>query len=129
MYGVHHELYTPGDAAGVATGKRTHEPLAVTKAIDQSTVPLITACMTNETLTDVTLNFWAQGENGASKPCYSTKLTNAFISNITTDMQLNKTEPGHTPPVLEYVTFRYKKIEWTFADGGLTAADNWMSNV
>ncbi len=126
----HHEIVSPRDAAsGMATGKRMHKPLTITKEIDKSTPLLFTALINNEMITEFVLRFWTPDAQGAGveKQYFTIKLTNAFIVSIGEDMALNKIEPGIKLPVLEQVAFVYQNIEWTWTDGGITASDDWMA--
>lgn len=128
VYEFHHEVMSPRDASsGMATGKRVHKPLMVTKEIDKSTPLLLTALTTNEILSEVILRFYAPAANGVEAQVYTIKLTNANIASIADDMSLNKVEPGLKLPVLETITFIYQKIEWTWVDGNVMASDNWSS--
>ena len=77
------------------------------------TTPLfLNALVTNENLTNVTVNLL---ENGA--PVATIVLTNASVASYT--------EAG------ERVTFSftYQKIEWTWLDGGIIAQDDWQSTL
>jgi type VI secretion system secreted protein Hcp len=129
VYAFHHEIVSPRDAAsGLATGKRQHKPLSITKEIDKSTVPLLQALVTNENLSEVIIRFFgtdSKSGGGVEKLIYTITLTNASISGIVEDMLNNKTEDGLKMPVLEMVSLTYQKIEWTWADGGIEAEDSW----
>ena len=48
-----HEIIVPRDAAtGLATGKRQHAPIIITKEIDKASPLLYTALVTNEQITE-----------------------------------------------------------------------------
>jgi Type VI secretion system effector, Hcp len=50
----HEMIVSPRDpASGLPTGKRQHEPIAITKEIDKSSPLILGALVTNETLTQV----------------------------------------------------------------------------
>ena len=128
VYGFHHEIVSPRDAAsGLATGKRQHKPLTITKEIDKSTPLLYQAFVNNENFTEVTLRFFTQDLKGAVKEIqnYTIKLTNANISGIVDDMANNKVAENAKLPLLEMISFTYQKIEWTWTDGAITAMDSW----
>lgn len=131
VYGFMHEITSPRDASsGLATGKRQHRPLLITKEIDKSSPLLMKALVSNENITEFILNFYApirQSPSGSGNEAhiYSIRLINAFISGIDQDMSLNKVEPGISLPVLESVSFVYQKIEWTWVEGGHYAQDDW----
>jgi len=112
VYAVEHGVLSARDAAsGLPTGKRQHKPLTITKETDKASPLLFRALVTNETLTEVGLKFFAAHANGGETNHYTIKLTNAVIVSIDTDMQNNKSDPGTRLPVLEQVSFTYQKIE------------------
>jgi type VI secretion system secreted protein Hcp len=53
---------------------------------------------------------------------YTIKLTDASIAAI----RLLVDDKGN---MTEEVTFTYKKIEWTWVDGGITSEDDWQQPV
>ena len=112
--GYSHQVTSPRDAAtGLATGKRQHKPLTITKEIDKSTPLLMKAIFTNQTLPVVQLSL--NGSDG--KAVATVRLTNAQISD---HLQQGSTET---------VSFTYQKITWTWVDGGVTAEDDWEAPV
>jgi type VI secretion system secreted protein Hcp len=130
---AHHEILNPRDAAsGQATGKRKHHPFVITKEVDKSSPLLYTAMIGNENITEWELQFWrpavtAVSGAGAEKQHYTVKLTNANIANIAFTMPNNKNPDLAKLAEYEEVTFVYQKIEWTWVDGGIVAADNWVA--
>ena len=128
VYGFHHEIVSPRDASsGLATGKRQHKPLTITKEIDKSTPLLYQAFVNNENFSEVTLRFFTSDSKGTGKEIqnYTIKLTNATISIIVNDMDNNNIVENAKLPMLEMISFTYQKIEWTWLDGGITATDTW----
>ena len=128
VYGFHHEMVAPRDvASGLATGKRQHKPLIITKEIDKSTPLFYQALVNNENFSEVVLRFFTQDVRGSGKEIqhYTIKLTNATISSIVDDMANNKIVENAKLPMLEMISFTYQKIEWTWVDGGITATDSW----
>ena len=89
---------SPTLASGMATGKRMHKPLTITKELDKASPMLARACATGEHLKEVDVAL-------ASKPGGFYKLTDVVISS---DM---KSGGGSAP--METVSFNYQKIEWT----------------
>jgi type VI secretion system secreted protein Hcp len=109
LQAVSHEIVSPRDAAsGLATGKRQHKPITITKQLDQSTPLLLNALVTNENLSSVTITV-----NSGGNPVATIKLTNASIADYV--------DHGTT----ETWSFTYQKITWTWLDGGITAQDDW----
>ena len=128
VYGFHHEIVSPRDAAsGLATGKRQHKPLSITKEIDKSTPLLYQAFVNNENFSEVILRFFTSDLKVAGKEIqnYTIKLINANIISIVDDMANNKIAENAKLPILEIISFSYQKIEWTWTDGAITATDSW----
>lgn len=129
-----HELKSPVDAkSGQATGRRQHGVFKITKEIDKSTPQLLSAWVNGETLTEFTLRFWtprvggAIGGGGTEYQHFTVKLTNARIVGVRSYMQNNKNPDLQRYAEAEEITFAYQKIEWTWMDGGITAADDWAA--
>jgi type VI secretion system secreted protein Hcp len=130
---VSHEVTSPRDSAsGQATGKRQHQPLVITKELDRASVPLHQAQARSENFKDFELQFWApqlKATTGAGTEVqhFTIKLTNASIAWIRTEMP-NTRDPELTRlETFEEVAFTYQKIEWTWTEGNLMAADDWVS--
>jgi type VI secretion system secreted protein Hcp len=122
LISVSYGVETPIDAAsGEASGKRQHQPVRITKEVDQTTPQLFEALVINETLT-AKIEFWRPMADGSGTlaPVFTISLVNAFISSI-------KAASPEAPDSeeLEEVQFVYQKIEVTWVEGGKTATDDW----
>ena len=91
-----------------------HKPFVITKELDKSTPLLLSALVNNENLTSVLIGLLRPGQTQAFA---TIKLTNASISSYVTH--------GTT----ETWSFTYRKIEWTWIDGGISASDDWEAPV
>jgi len=123
---VQHEIVCPRDPqSGIPTGKRMHKPFTVTKELDRSSPLLYAILCTNENIVSATIEFWTATPTGQEKQHYTVRLTNANISGIVFK------QPNIRSPKLarlteyEEVAMTYQKIEWTWNDGGISAADDW----
>ena len=131
VFAVDHTILSPRDpASGLPTGKREHRPIRITKEVDQASVHLYSALVTNENLSEWELNFWrqrtaAKGGAGTEEQYYTIKLTNATVSSIHLVKPNTKDPALHQLPDYEEVEFSYQKIEWIWTDGGITAEDDW----
>jgi type VI secretion system secreted protein Hcp len=99
-------------ATGMASGKRMHSPITITKEIDKASPLLLSASSAHQTLRSVTIT--TQGATGA-KTAQKIVLTNATIVSV------RKT--GTT----EQITFDYQSIEVTYTGGNKTATDDWLA--
>lgn len=106
-------------ASGQSTGKREHKPVVVSKAVDEASPQLLQALVTNETLTDVKIDFWRPSPESVA-PYFSIALTNAIVTDVT----LNGSA-GQEPREIEQVQFVYQQISWTWVASGASARDDW----
>lgn len=129
---VSHEIISPRDAAsGLPTGKRMHKPLVLTKELDKSSPLLYNVLTNNENIVDMTIQFWtpqiqATRGTGAEVQHYTIRLTNANVASINFRMPNNKHPDLMKFAEYEEIAFTYEKIEWTWTDGGIMAADSWV---
>lgn len=98
----------------VATGKRQHSPITITKEVDSASPMFAQALVTNETLKLVQIVLQGTGA-GAGKVAQKIVLTNARIMGIR--------KAGNA----ETITLDYESIEVTWTDGGKTAMDDWST--
>jgi type VI secretion system secreted protein Hcp len=130
-----HEVASPRDTGtGLATGRRQHGPLVITKEIDRATPPLHAAQADNENFKDWELDLYtsqlhAGAGSGAEVQYFTIKLTNASISLFRTEMPNTKHADLAKLNTFEEVAFTYQKIEWIWTDGGLSASDDWENRV
>jgi type VI secretion system secreted protein Hcp len=121
-----HEINSPRDAAsGLATGKRQHKPLVITKEIDKSTPLLMNALVNNENISNLSLQFWQPSRSGKEVQYYTIELINATVSDIRQEMLDNRYPENMRLSVTEHVSFNYQKIIKTWIDGGISAEDDW----
>jgi type VI secretion system secreted protein Hcp len=111
--GLTHEITSPRDpASGLPTGKRQHQPITITKQMDQTSPLLLNDLTNNASLSSVLIGLSKDGKQVAT-----IKLTNASVSHYVTH--------GLT----ELWSFTYQKITWTWLDGNVTASDDWEAPV
>jgi type VI protein secretion system component Hcp len=91
---------SPTLTSGMATGKRMHKPLTITKELDKASPLLAQACASGQHLKEVDVAL-------ASKPGGFYKLTDVLISSD----QKSASSGGDRP--METISFTYQKIEWT----------------
>ena len=127
---AHHEVLTPRDpASGLATGRRQHLPLVITKQIDRASPLLHQMQSDNETIATWELDFWAPqlraaAGAGTEALVYTITLAEASIASITTVMPNNKDPALMKLETYEEVGFTYQQITWTWTDGGLVGRDD-----
>jgi type VI secretion system secreted protein Hcp len=102
-----------------------HKPLTVIKELDASSPALYDILCTNENIRDARIEFWQATATGQEKQHFTVRLTNANISSI--NFKMANIRHPRLARLAEYeeVAMTYQKIEWTWTDGGKTAADDW----
>lgn len=124
-----HGITVPVVAAAPA-GRAMHKPFVITKELDKSSPLLYNLLVTNEEITDWTLQFWtpkigAATGAGTEVQHFTVKLINARITDIQFHQPNNRIPDTAKLAEYEEVSFIYDKIEWTWTDGGITtSADN-----
>jgi type VI secretion system secreted protein Hcp len=130
VHSFSNEILSPRDpSSGLPTGKREHKPVFILKEVDRASPLLWTALVTNENLTEWQLKFWTPTATGVEKEIYTIELTNASIASVREYMPDNEDPARASLPLLEKISFVYQKIEWTWMDGAVYAADDWETPV
>jgi type VI secretion system secreted protein Hcp len=123
------ETVSPRDpASGLATGKRQHKPIMITKEWDATSPQIFNALVNNELLTNVVFEFVKTDQLGHTYVYHTITLTDASVSDVKSYLDLTDTtgDPydGHE---LEDVYFTFRKIEMENKDGKTMAEDDWES--
>ncbi|MEO6527591.1 MAG: Hcp family type VI secretion system effector [Gemmatimonadaceae bacterium] len=122
-----HNVYLPSDkGTGRPTGTRVHGPLKLTKAYDSASPLLYAACCNGETLTEVTITWYAIDETGAETEYFTHKLENAKVAGVRALMPNTKDPEKERYVHQEEVLLVYEAIEWTYKDGNIMARDAWL---
>jgi type VI secretion system secreted protein Hcp len=123
LLSVDYEISSPFDpTTGLATGKRQHKPIVVTKAVDETSPSLLKALVTNEVLTTVKIDFWRPAPETAAS-YFSITLTNAIVSDVTL-----KSSADEAKSETEQLQFVYQSIVWTWTPTGTSAQDDWNAS-
>jgi type VI secretion system secreted protein Hcp len=111
------EVSSPRDkASGQATGKRQHQGITFTKAMDESSAQFLQAMTTNEALKNVKFEFVKPGPDGKEMVFQTVTLEGAHLADWTQEV-----EGGEDA---ESVLLVYEKITLG-SGGGTTASDDW----
>jgi type VI secretion system secreted protein Hcp len=131
---VNYLVQSPRDiATGQASGKRQHNPVEIVKEWGAATPQLFQACVTNEVLKSVLLEFIKTDPSGQEVVYHTIKLTNATISKVQYFSAGEGGEGGetakHTSEIdtheQERISFTFQKIEVESKTGKTAAADDW----
>jgi type VI secretion system secreted protein Hcp len=132
---VTHEIVSPRDpASGMATGKRQHKPLVITKELDKSSPLLHAALAGNERMASFTLDFFSPRAQGAAATGvevndYTITLANATIASIHMVMPNTRDPELMKRATYEEIAFTYQTITWTWNDGAVAATDDWETPI
>jgi type VI secretion system secreted protein Hcp len=127
-FDLEHMVQVPCEASGMATGRRSHTPIKITKRIDRSSPLLQQALSTNEEL-GVTIKFYRPNPagDGTTEHFYTIRLRHCRIASIKTILPNTLNESTASAPAMEEVSFVFGEINWTFEDGGVEFMDSWIT--
>ncbi len=124
--GFTHNLRLPTDAfTGKVTGTRQHAPVLFQKEIDSSSLYLMKAVATGQTLKSAEFKFYAINYAGQEAEYYNITLHNVKVVSVSPLMHDIKDPSKERHNHLELVELRYDKITWKYCDGNLQFADSW----
>ena len=125
--GFHYSVGSPRDAgSGLATGRRTHQPVWFVKEWGAATPQLFQALTTNEVLKSVLFEFVRTNDNGEEYVFHTIKLTNALVNEVEQYVEPPTTQSQEMGP-LEKISFTFQTIELENRDGKTMAVDDWRS--
>lgn len=97
------------------TGRRQHQTLTIVKEIDGDSPKYMLALSSNESLPQVVIEF----KDFKGKSPRTLKLLGAAITAI------KRVPRSGGRGENEEISFTYRQIEWTYADGSKSANDDW----
>jgi type VI secretion system secreted protein Hcp len=115
--------------SGMATGRRTYEPLVIRKRVDKSS-PLLARALTQNQVVDGVFKFFRSNPagDGTTQHYYTTEISQGRIVAITQFVG-DGAGPGELAnPPLEEVALVFNQITWTSEIGGLTHTDSWTAS-
>ncbi|MEA2210062.1 MAG: type secretion system secreted protein Hcp [Solirubrobacteraceae bacterium] len=110
---------------GMASGRRMHLPLTITRSWSGASTQIFTALVTNETLPTVTFEFVATGPDGRERVAQRVTLTNGAVSALRRTAGLT----GPSQPPVEQVSFVFQKIELDDVISRTSAQDDWSARA
>ncbi len=124
-----YSVVSPRDpATGQATGKRQHRPIRIIKPWGASSTQFFTALVTNEVLSNVTIDFFSINLAGQSVLDHTVRLTNATVAGIThhSDNGVVEEKAGKAP-AYESIELTFQQIEIIDHLNKGMAVDSWMA--
>ncbi|MGH0034606.1 MAG: type VI secretion system tube protein TssD [Myxococcota bacterium] len=116
--------------AGVATGRRVHDPIVITKRIDKSTPLLLKALCQNEVI-EGDFKFYrpAPTGDGSTEHFMTVEIREARIVDIKREV-LNVLDRAVAQyPVFETVSFMFSSVEVRYEPDGVSHQDLWTEQV
>ena len=135
MIAFTHEVASPRDTVtGLATGRRQHGPFVDRQGDRPRDVAAARGAGEQRELQRWELDLYTSqlhvgAGSGAEVLYFTITLTNASIASFRTEMPNNKHADLAKLNTFEEIAFTYEKIESTWTDGGLSAADDWENRV
>lgn len=116
-----HRIVVPRDPqSGLAGGRRVHHPLTVRTRFDRATPKLYQALVTGERLVTVEIGLFRTGAKGRER--YATvELEDAQLVGV------SAVGVGPQGKMDTLVTMTYRKIIWTWEEGGVQTEDDWAA--
>lgn len=126
-----HEVDTAREgASGIATGRRTYQPLMIRKRIDKSSPLIAKALTTNQVIEGKFLFFRPNPTgDGTTQQFYTIEIKQGRVGSIKQYVPDTTVEANTAEHPLEEITFTFHTINWTWVDGGVSAEDSWSSNA
>jgi type VI secretion system secreted protein Hcp len=115
---------------GMATGRRTYEPLKILKRIDKSS-PLLAKALCNNEVIEATFKFFrpSPAGDGTTQQFFTVEITEGRIASIKRVVPNCIDPASSSEPPLEEVGFVFHTITWTYEDGGIVHTDNWREGA
>lgn len=125
-----HRVHTARESGtAMATGRRQHDDLVVTKRIDKSTPLLMKALCDNQALkAEFTFYRPNPSGDGTTEQFYTVALTNARISQIRQISPDALVPTANPSPPVEEIHFVFHSISWTFNPTGAQHEDKWSNS-
>jgi type VI secretion system secreted protein Hcp len=112
--------------SGMATGRRTYEPLVFRKRIDKSS-PLLAKALCNNEVIECKFQFFRPSPtgDGTTEQFFTVEIAEGRLSHIKRTSPDTIDPASATEPPTEEVGIVFHTITWTYEDGGITHEDTW----
>jgi type VI secretion system secreted protein Hcp len=115
--------------SGMATGRRSYEPLIIRKRIDKSS-PLIYKALVENQKIDGIFKFFRPNPtgDGTTEQFYTIEIKNGRVASFKATSPDCIDPASSNDPPLEEIGFVFHTISWTYTNGGITHEDTWSEN-
>jgi type VI secretion system secreted protein Hcp len=107
------------------SGARQHKAVIIQKKIDKTTPLLIKAFCRQELMDEANFMFFRPSPwgDGTEEMFYTVRLENGYVARVKQLSQDNIVGGEAAPPMMEEVTFAFRRITWTYEINGATCQD------
>jgi len=111
---------------GMATGRRTYNPIIIRKRIDKSS-PLLAKAMCNNEIIEGTFKFFrpSPSGDGTTQQFFTVEIAEGRVNSIKRVSPDTIDPASAVEPPTEEIGFVFHTITWTYEDGGIVHTDNW----
>lgn len=115
-------------SAGLATGRRTYEPIVIRKRIDKSS-PLLARALTNNEVIQGQFRFYRPNPagDGTTQHFFTVEIAEGRIASIRRISPDVFDPASANEPPTEEVSIVFQTITWTYVPGGITHSDTFRS--
>ncbi|MEE9382655.1 MAG: type VI secretion system tube protein TssD [Nannocystaceae bacterium] len=116
--------------SGMATGRRTFEPLVIRKRIDQSS-PLLARALCNNEVCEGEFKFYRPNPDGdgTTQHYFTIRISGARIASIKRVSPDVSDPASAVMPALEMMSIVVNTISWTYEPTGAEHEDTWSDNA
>ena len=116
--------------SGMATGRRTFEPIIFRKRIDKSS-PLLARGLCNNEVIQGVFKFFRPNPagDGTTEHFFTVEFAEGRVASIQRTSPDTIDPASSMDPPMEEVSFVFHNITWTYEPSGASHHDNWRDNV
>lgn len=116
--------------SGMATGRRTYEPVMFRKRIDKSS-PLLAKALCNNEVIEGTFKFFrpSPAGDGTTQQFFTVEIAEGRVASIKRVSPDTIDPASASEPPTEEIGFVFHTITWTYEDGGIVHTDNWREGT
>ena len=110
---------------GMATGRRTYNPIIIRKRIDKSS-PLLAKALCNNEIIEGSFKFFrpSPSGDGTTQQFFTVEIAEGRINSIKRVSPDTIDPASASEPPTEEIGFVFHTITWTYEDGGVVHTDN-----
>ncbi|MEM9996414.1 MAG: type VI secretion system tube protein TssD [Bacteroidota bacterium] len=129
VHEFHSNVYFPTDIhRGSPSGKRIHSPAVLIKEVDKSSPILYNHLTEGTVFTKIVINWYKVQDDGTELLYFMHTIEHARLVGMKMMMPNVKDPAKQTFGHLEELSIAYRRITWSWLDGGIEATDDWIES-